>query len=91
MGISNGYVNILAFTWMQSNTPEAMLGRVMSLIMFASIGVNPIAMALAGVVVGVGVVPLFIGCGAALTVGTLASLLSRDLRRMGYKTQFGVN
>ena len=91
IGLANGYVNILAFTWMQANTPENMMGRVMSLIMFASVGLNPIAMALAGVLVKVGIIPLFVGCGVALTLFTLAGLFSRELRRMGYKTQFGVN
>jgi MFS family permease len=91
MGLTNGYVNIISFTWMQANTPENMMGRVMSLIMFASVGLNPIAMAVAGVLVKVGIIPLFVGCGVALTVFTLAGLFSRELRRMGYKTQFGTN
>ena len=85
MGIIDGYVNIQAFTWIQSNTPEDMLGRVMSLIMFASLGVNPLAMALAGVLVEVGIIPLFVGCGLALSALALVSLLSPKLRRMGYK------
>ncbi len=85
MGLTNGYVNIISFTWMQANTPENMMGRVMSLIMFASVGLNPIAMAVAGVLVKVGIIPLFVGCGVALTVFTLAGLFSRELRRMGYK------
>jgi hypothetical protein len=63
----------------------------MSLLMFASLGVNPLAMALAGVLVEVGIVPLFVGCGLTLTALTLASLLSPELRRMGFKTEFGTN
>ena len=49
MGVSDGYVVILFITWLQVRTPPAMLGRTMSLLMFAGMGLSPLSLALAGV------------------------------------------
>ena len=48
LGFGNGYVAILMITWMQARTPEVMLGRVMSFMLFASSGLIPISQMLAG-------------------------------------------
>lgn len=50
LGFGNGYIAILLFTWIQTCTPKNMLGRMMSLITFSSIGLSPISQALAGVI-----------------------------------------
>src|SRR5215217_220120 len=49
MGVTNGYVNINFFTWLQKRIPQELMGRVMSLIFFSSIGLAPVSNALAGV------------------------------------------
>ena len=49
-GIGDGYISIFMFTWMQNRTPKKMLGRVMSLFIFANSGLIPLSQALAGVV-----------------------------------------
>ena len=43
-----------------------MLGRVMSLLMLAMLGVQPISTAVAGAVIGLGAGVLFAGCGAGV-------------------------
>ncbi len=48
LGIGDGYVAILLYTWMQSRTPSHMLGRVMSFLMFANTGLVPLSQALSG-------------------------------------------
>ena len=48
LGLGNGYVAILMYTWMQTRTPERMLGRVMSFLMFANSGLVPLSQALSG-------------------------------------------
>jgi MFS family permease len=50
MGLGNGYIGITLFTWIQTRTPKAMLGRVMGLVMFSNIGLLPISQAISGVV-----------------------------------------
>lgn len=50
LGIGNGYIGLVMFTWMQQRTPREMLGRVMSMIMFASMGLMPLSQALSGAI-----------------------------------------
>ncbi len=51
MGLAAGYLTVSFFTWMQARTPQRMMGRMMSLIIFASVGPRA---ALAGAVRGGG-------------------------------------
>ena len=74
LGVANGYVAVVLMTLLQRITPAAMLGRLMSLVMLAMLGVTPISTALSGVIVGLGPAVLFVGCGAGmLTVTAFAA------------------
>ena len=69
-------------TWFQSRTPAQFIGRVMSLIMTASLGLAPLSMAVAGALI-VYDVRLVLGVSAGLlSVACLAALLSRTIRLM---------
>jgi MFS family permease len=48
LGLGNGYNAVIWISWMQSRTPQEMLGRMMSLMMLAGTGLAPISQALAG-------------------------------------------
>ncbi len=48
LGLGNGYVAIILFTWMQNRTPKEMLGRIMSIMMFSNTGLVPISQSIAG-------------------------------------------
>ena len=82
MGVANGYVNILFITWLQQRTPDTMLGRVMSLLMFASLGLSPLSNALAGALIEWNATALFIGAGIALTLVCLLASLNPQTRNM---------
>ncbi len=82
-GLLMGYVQILFITWLQKRTPGQMMGRVMSLMMFASIGLQPISEAITGVIARVDPSILFVGGGILMTAITLVALISPALRRMG--------
>lgn len=73
MGVVNGYVNILFITWLQERTPSRLLGRMMSLVMFASLGLNPLSTALAGWLIELNVTALFFGAGLLMATIALAS------------------
>ena len=75
MGIANGYVVIIFITWLQTNTPESMLGRMMSLFGFSTVGLAPIANALMGAVVSWSVVAAFVGAGMLMTTFVLIAML----------------
>ena len=73
MGTVNGYVNILFITWLQGRTPQHIRGRMMSVLMFAGVGLNPISTALAGALLGVNATALFVAAGSLMTVIVLVS------------------
>ena len=82
MGAANGYVVVLFMTWLQTRTPDSMLGRIMSLLMFASVGLQPISTALTGALIEFNMVALFIVAGLLMTVMVLVSMLNPAVRAM---------
>jgi MFS family permease len=62
-GVGNGYIPVIAMTTLQRITPEEYMGRVMSLIVLAVVGLAPISQAIAGVVVKLSPEALFGGAG----------------------------
>lgn len=87
MGTVNGYVFILFITWLQRRTPRTMLGRMMSLLMFAAVGLNPVSMALSGALVELNVVALFVGAGALMAAITLLSAFHPNVRALGLEAE----
>ena len=83
MGAANGYNNILLITWLQTRISPAMTGRIMSLIMFASLGLNPISTALSGALIGLNATALMVVAGALMTIFTLAAAFSPAVRGLG--------
>src|SRR6266550_259502 len=49
-GFTNGMLTVLAFTIMQLQAPHHLLGRLMGVFLFASLGLYPFSVALAGIV-----------------------------------------
>ncbi len=82
-GISTGVVNTYAVSWLQRRTDSAMQGRVMSLVMLASMGLTPLAYAASGAIADVNPTLLFLIAGGMIllcAVGTAASRTVRSLR-----------
>ncbi len=66
IGLGNGYVTIILFTWIQSRTPKIMLGRIMSLLMLASAGLVPISQAISGAVSAWNLTLMFVLAGGLI-------------------------
>lgn len=82
IGMADGYVVILFMTWLQSRTPPAMLGRVMSLLMFSILGLQPISQALTGGLVKWNLTAVFVGGGIVMMVMVALSALNPAIRSM---------
>jgi hypothetical protein len=80
MGIANGYANINMITWLQQKVAPEMTGRIMSLMMFAAVGLNPISTALAGAVIQLNTTILLAGAGLLMTLFTLSAAYSPAVR-----------
>jgi hypothetical protein len=79
-GLAIGFVNVIGLSWVQRRTPPERLGRAMSVIGFASVGLTPISYALAAPLVAVSPPLLFVAAGLLLAATALGSLASRRLR-----------
>jgi MFS family permease len=71
LGLGNGYLTILLFTWMQTRTPKEMLGRMMSILMFSGTGLVPISQAISGAVSKWDLNVLFVSAGMLAMLLTL--------------------
>jgi len=71
LGVGNGYISILLFTWMQTRTPKDMLGRMMSMVMLAGTGLVPISQAISGAVIKWSITALFASAGVLILVVTV--------------------
>jgi len=66
LGVLNGYLGILLITGLQRSTPKEMLGRLMSMIVLANLGLMPLSQAIAGAMLHRSVAPMFLLAGAML-------------------------
>jgi len=81
-GIATGVVNTYGISWLQRRTDPAMQGRVMSLVMLASVGLTPVAYVVSGFLAQVNPTLLFsIGGGMILLCG-LGAAASRSIRSL---------
>ncbi len=71
LGTGNGYAAITLFTWIQTHTPQAMLGRMMSILMFSNVGLVPVSEAISGVVSKWNLTLLFASAGVLVLLMTL--------------------
>lgn len=68
LGLGNGYIGIILITWMQTRSPKEMLGRMMSLLVFASNGLWPVSQAISGAVIKWDLNLLFISAGTLVLI-----------------------
>jgi MFS family permease len=82
MSAGAGFLNVHLLAWFQQRVDRAMLGRVMSVLMFASVGLMPLSLAAAGVAVQWSLRGMFAGAGALVLVVTFVAALQRPVREI---------
>jgi MFS family permease len=82
MSASAGFLNVHLLAWFQQRVDRAMLGRVMSVLMFASLGLVPLSLAAAGVAVQWSLRGMFAGAGALVLVVMCIAALQRPVREI---------
>ena len=82
IGVAGGYTDIMFTTWLQARTPQRMMGRVMSLLMIAAVGLSPISNAISGALIKLSLQWVFVGAGAALALLSLAVSLRPEVRNV---------
>ena len=88
LGVLNGYLSILLITGLQRSTPKEMLGRLMSMVLLANLGLVPLSQAISGAMLRWNIPALFLvaggmllACSVYLMMPGVGSLLS--VRFMG--------
>jgi MFS family permease len=81
-GIVEGAATTYFLSWIQRRTDAAFQGRVMSVAMLASVGLEPIALAVAGAVAAQSLGLLFWGSAVAIVLVAVAAAASRSIRAM---------
>lgn len=87
-GTALGYGNLLGITWIQVRIPPELMGRVMSLMITGSVGLVPVSMFLAGVLVQIDVDATMLLAGTAMAILAGGSLLSASVRNLGLEPAF---
>jgi MFS family permease len=80
LGLGNGYIAILLFTWMQTRTPKEMLGRMMGLLMFSNTGLAPVSQAVSGVACKWNLTLMFASAGAMVMMVGLWMAFQPELK-----------
>jgi MFS family permease len=77
IGVGAGFINVRVIAWLQQRTPEAMRGRVMSLVLLGAVGLQPIGLGVAGAIIDIGAVTvMFAVAGAIVVAAGMAGLLA---------------
>ncbi len=71
VGAGDGVLGIALITFLQQKTPKELLGRVMSLVMLAGVGLQPISQALTGAVIKGSLTGLFFAAGGLMVITAL--------------------
>ena len=82
LGVVEGAGTTYIISWMQRRTDPAMQGRVMSLALLASVGLEPVALALAGALASQELGLLFWGSAVAIELTAILAGLSRSIRQV---------
>ena len=83
IGVFGGFVQVMAFTWLQRALPSHLLGRGMSLFMLVFFGLAPVSAAISGWVLQfVTIEVLFLATGALLLAVVSFSYFGSGLRRL---------
>ncbi len=80
LGLGNGYISIILFTWMQVRTPKQMLGRMMSMMMLSNTGLVPLSQAISGAVSRWSLTALFASAGILILLVTLVTAPQPELK-----------
>ncbi|MGB9029610.1 MAG: MFS transporter [Acidobacteriaceae bacterium] len=82
MSVAAAFLNVQLIAWFQQRVERPMMGRVMSVLMFSSLGLTPISLAVAGVAITVSLEGMFAVAGATVLLVTLLAAMHRTVREI---------
>jgi len=82
IGVCAGIANVSIIAWIQGHVDHALMGRVMSVVMFGAIGLMPISLLLAGLVADRHVTEMLVAAGTLIMATTIVAGLSPATRHI---------
>jgi MFS family permease len=82
MGLSAGIANVHIMAWIQQRISLEVRGRVMSVLMLAIVGLMPVSLAVAGVLVAWSLPRMFVIAGAMMVLVTILAAFQKPVRRI---------
>ena len=79
-GLVGGYNNVVLISWFQERVDHALMGRVMSVLMFGWVGLMPVSYPIAGALAQWSISGMFVISGAAGVAITAACAVSPNVR-----------
>jgi MFS family permease len=82
MSLAAAFLNVQLIAWFQQRVERAMMGRVMSVLMFSAIGLMPFSLAIAGVAIKVSLMGRFLVAGGMVLLVTSVAAGQRVVREI---------
>jgi MFS family permease len=82
MSLAAGFLNVQLVAWFQQRVERAVMGRVMSVLMFSATGLMPFSLAIAGVAIKASLAGMFMVSGAIVLLVTLLAAAHRPVRQI---------
>lgn len=79
-GLCSGIFNVTGISWLQIRIDPKMMGRMMSLLMFSSAGLQPVANTLSGMLVEYHLTTVFVVAGVLTLVAAVVTMANREFR-----------
>jgi Major Facilitator Superfamily len=87
IGLAEGYLTIEFITWLQLRTSRRELGRMMSILLFVSVGLAPISNVIAGALIGISASLTMIGAGGLIVLVAVIAAFSPSVWRLSESGQ----
>ncbi len=82
MSLAAAFLNVQLIAWFQQRVERTVMGRVMSVLMFSSMGLMPISLAIAGVAIEASLAGMFVVAGGMVLLVTLLAATHRPVREI---------
>ncbi len=83
IGLGEGYMIVVFITWLQLRTSREELGRMMSILLFVSVGMAPVSNVIAGVLVELSVFWTMVAAGCLIVAVAVMAAFSPSVWRLG--------
>lgn len=80
MGLGGGFVGVIAVSWLQEQTESAMQGRMMGLLTFTAVALDPFSQAISGFLMDINLTLMFAIAGATMLLTAAITSFNRAIK-----------